>query len=343
MAVHARPTAGSLPLLVLIALAVGEPAAARQEVHPRPCGPGAARREIAGSVADLLSRRPLPGATVTLRRAATYVPDVVAVTEAGEDGGFAFCAEALDDRWDVVASLDTIVSRARPVGPEGGVDTLYVPWSKPVNLSGRVRVLGSDQGVAGARVEVVGRPVRALTDDAGAFRLAGLGAGPMVIRTTSLGLEPRVDTILAQSGTHMRLEILMSAEPIELPPIVVTAASPTSTRPRTPYTLGMTSEQVDAALPRSIDFLSLLRWSNTPGLLVTTGRDGTCVSFFRASGGCSMVEVFVNGVRVPNGSDFLASLDPSAVREFIILRPAFAQFQYMGPRTANGVLDITLR
>jgi len=314
-----------------------------QRAQPRECVPDSERETITGTVADLLSRRPLPGASVMLRRPARWVPEVLAVVEAGAEGRYAFCAEGPREGWDVVARLDTMESRARPVRVDGSVDTLYVPWSRPANLTGRVRMLGTDRPVAGARIEVVDRPVRTFTADDGTFRLSGMGAGPLVIRTTSLGMRIRVDTILAESGANVRLEIAMSADAIDLPPIVVTAARAPNARGRGLPVLGMTPEEVEAILPRSIDFLTMLRWSNTPGLLVQVGRDGTCVSFFRSSAGCAMLEVFVNGVRVSNASDYLMTLDPAAVREFIIIRPAFAQFQYMGPRTPNGVLDIILR
>jgi hypothetical protein len=329
-------------LLVLV-LSTPHPAAARQQVAPRPCTPGDRGREIRGVVVDLLSRMPLPGSSVTLREPAEYVPQVLAVAEAGEGGHYAFCAPALGANWQVLASFDTIASRALRVDGEGGVDTLYLPLTAPVTLSGRVRQLGSDEPVPGARVEALGRPVRALTDDKGEFRLRGLGAGPLVIRTSALGLETRVDTLVAQSAAHLRLDIVMSGEVVQLPPLVVTASAPPSTRMRGIENLGMTPAQVEEALPRSIDFASMLRYANTPGLLVGEAGGQLCVAFFRSSGSCPMVEVFVNGIRMSDGAAYLAALDPSSVREFIILRPAFAQFQYMGPRTPNGVIDIILR
>ena len=88
----------------------------------------------------------------------------------------------------------------------------------------------------------------------------------------------------------------------------------------------------------------MLRQANIAGLLVTgDGPDGPCVQFLRSSGDCAMVQVFVNGVRVSNPGLMVATIDPVMISEFIVLRPAFAQFQYMGPLTSNGVLDIILK
>lgn len=300
---------------------------------------------VTGTVADMLSRRPLPGTSVTLEAPASYVQQIVARGTAGIGGAYTLCVDSVGDGWQVYAELDTLVSRAVPVTAGAPVDTLYVPWSEPVTLAGTVRVQGSGDPLEAARVSIEGRPVRAVTDGDGRFTLRGIGAGPLVITTSHIGYAPRVDTILAESGANVGLEITLGEQAIELDPIVVTARRPPSLRDRTANMLGMTRDQVAAALPRSIDFVSMLRQANVPGLTVSAdGPNGPCVEFFRTSlGGCSMVQVFVNGTLITNPGLMVATVDPAMVEEFIVLRPAFAQFQYMGPLTQNGVLDIILK
>ena len=330
------------------ALAIGPWAGSElsaQTVVPGRCGPDARGVEVAGAVADMLSRRPLAGAVVTLRAPAAFVHQIIGRSQAGVEGRFVFCAEAVGEGWDVIAELDSLSSREVPVGPQGQVDTLYIAWSEPVSLAGTVRVQGGDAPVPGARITIEDRPVRGLTDDEGRFSLRGLGAGPLVVTTSHIAYAPRVDTILAESGASLSLDIRLGHEAVELDPIVVTARRPPTTRMRGTRELGMTASEVAEALPRSIDFLALLRQANIPGLIIqrTAGPDGICVEFLRASGGCAMLQVFVNGIRVSNPGVMLLSLDPVMVEEFIVLRPAFAQFQYMGPLTPNGVIDIILK
>jgi hypothetical protein len=307
------------------------------------CGVG--QIGVTGTVADMLSRRPLPGTSVTLEAPASFVQQIVARGTAGAGGDYTLCVDRIGEGWQVYAELDTLVSRAVPVTAGAPVDTLYVPWSEPVTLTGSVRVQGSDEPLESARISLEGRPVRALTDGEGRFTIRGIGAGPLVITTSHIGYAARVDTILAESGANIGLEITLGEQAIELDPIVVTARRPPSVRDRTAHALGMTREQVAAALPRSIDFVSMLRQANVPGLTIgADGPDGPCVEFFRSGlGGCSMVQVFVNGNLIMNPGLMVATVDPAMVEEFIVLRPAFAQFQYMGPLTENGVLDIILK
>lgn len=300
--------------------------------------------EVTGTVADMLSRRALPGTSVTLQAPASYVEQIVARGTAGEAGAYTLCVDHLGDGWQIYAELDTLVSRTVTVVPGAVVDTLYIPWSQPATLAGSVRVQGTGAPVEAARISIEGRPARAITDGDGRFTLRGIGAGPLVVTTSHTGFATRVDTILAESGANVGLEITLGQEAIELDPIVVTARRPPSLRERTGQMLGMTRQQVAAALPRSVDFISMLRQANVPGLTVSAdGPDGPCVAFLRSGQGCAMVQVFVNGNRISNPGLMVATVDPSMVEEFIVLRPAFAQFQYMGPLIQNGVLDIILK
>jgi hypothetical protein len=330
-------------LTTLFVLSGGVPALAQEPEESGPCGQD--ETAVTGIVADMLSRRPLPGATVSLQAPASFVEQLVAHGTAGANGTYTLCVDRIGQGWQIIAQLDTLVSRAIPVTPGVVVDTVYLAWSRPVTIAGAVRIQGTRQPLEAARVSIEGRPVRAVTDDAGRFALRGIGAGPLVIVTSHIGYAPRTDTILVESGANISLDITLGEQAIELDPIVVTARTPPSLRARGANDLGMTRAQVAVALPRSIDFVSMLRQANVPGLLVTAtgGPDGPCIQFLRSSGGCAMVQVFVNGNRVSNPGLMVSSMDPSMVAEFFVLRPAFAQFQYMGPLTPNGVLDIILK
>jgi len=307
------------------------------------CEPGLT--QVEGVVADMLSRVPLPGTAVSLQKPASFVEQIMARAVTDAAGRYRFCLQEVGVGWEVIAHLDTLASRTVPVTPGTMVDTLYLAWSRPVTLAGTVRVQETGAPIETARISIEGRPVRALTDGDGRFALRGIGAGPLVVRTSHVGYALRVDTVVAPSGSNLSLEIYLGAEAIELAPIVVSVRTPPSTRARGMNEMGMTPAQVAAALPRSFDFITMLREAGIPGLFVTggTGMDGPCIHFLRSTGNCPMVQVFINGVRVSNPGLMVASLDPSMVEEFIVLRPAFAQFQYMGPLTPNGVLDITLK
>lgn len=326
----------------LLAVA-GQRLSAQTAVTPGACDGGSGHLDVTGVVVDMLSRRPLPGAVVQLRAPAAFVPQLLGRYEAAAGGRYAFCAPSVGQGWDVVAELDTVQSRAIPVPPTGQVDTIFIAWSQPVTLTGTVREHIGGKPVDGARITVQDRPVRATTDEAGRFGLRGLGGGPLIIRTSHIAYGERVDTIVAESGGNLMLDIRLGERAIELAPIVVTARAAPSLRARGMREMGMTRDQVAAALPRSIDFVSLLRQAQVPGLMVRESGNGICVEFLRGGGGCAMLQVFVNGMRIQEPEMFLPGIDPVSVSEFVVLRPAFAQFQYMGPLTQNGVLDITLR
>lgn len=320
---------------------IAGPAVAQVPDTPQPCREGTT--PVSGVVADLLSRVPLAGATVTLHAPAEFVDQIVGQGKAGIGGRYRICVDGIGDDWHAVATLDTLESGPRPVAADG-MDTLYIPWSQPVTIRGIVTVQGSGAPVPDARITIEDRQVRGITDDDGRFALRGVGGGSLVIVTEGLGYAPRTDTLLAPSGATLELEIGVGEQAIELEPLVVTARAAPSTRIRGGRGLGMTAEEVEAVLHRSIDFVSMLRQAHIPGLLIRNdGRGRTCIEFLRSSGDCAMVQVFVNGIRIGNPHDFVSTIDPVSVREFLVLRPAFAQLQYMGPLTQNGVLDITLK
>lgn len=327
--------------MALVFASIAGSAVAQVPDTPQSCQEGTT--PVSGVVADLLSRVPLAGATVTLQAPAEFVDQIVGQGTAGIGGRYRICVAGIGDDWNAVATLDTLESSPSPVSANG-VDTLYIPWSQPVTIQGFVTVQGSGAAVPNARITIEDRPVRAITDDDGRFALRGVGGGSLVMVTEGLGYAPRTDTLLAPSGATLELEIGLAEHAIDLEPLVVTARVAPSTRVRGGRDLGMTPEEVEAVLHRSIDFVSMLRQANIPGLLIRDdGRGRTCIEFLRSSAGCAMVQVFVNGIRVGNPHDFVSTIDPVSVREFLVLRPAFAQFQYMGPLTRNGVLDIILK
>lgn len=319
------------------ALAVGPGAVDAQETAD-----ACAALAVRGVVADLLTGSPLPGSIVTVQEPAIDVPQLVGRAVAGAGGAFTVCVDAVGSEWEAFAQLDTLQSRTVSVPPDGTLDTLYIAGSEPARVVGRVYAQGSGEAVEGARVTLRNRRVRALTDGDGRFEVRGVGAGAVVVETSFIGYATRVDTVLATSGGLIDLQISLGGEAVELEPIVVTARRAPSTRARPVRSLGMTAEQVAEALPSSIDVVTLLRRANIPGLLIrSSGPDGVCVEFLRGSGGCTMVAVYVNGLRISSPSLWLTTADPSMIEEFFVLRPAFAQFQYMD--AANGVLDITLK
>lgn len=304
------------------------------------CAPGESL--LTGVVADLLSRRPMPGSTVTVQRPASYVRQVVGRGTAGPEGRYLVCVGEPAADWEIVAELDTLVSNRVRIPPDGVVDTLYIVGSEAVAISGTVRDHATGDPVEGARITITNRRVRVTTDDEGEFTFRGLGGGPIILTTERIGYAERSDTVLARSGAFLNLDLTLGADAIELEPVVVTARTPPSTRVRGTRELGMTSAQVDSALHRSINFVALLRQANIPGLQIRgEAASGYCIEFLRVGAGCSMLALFVNGVRISNPSVWVADIDPTIVKEFVVLRPAFAQFQYMN--APNGVLDITLR
>jgi hypothetical protein len=308
-------------------------------------------RTALGEVRDLLTQQPMPGVTVNLR-STEYAELALATTNTNAKGSFRFCGVPAIPGVVLQAEAEGLRSpfETLPDGRSAWSGSLYIAWSVPIDLAGHVIDAATGDPVEGAVVTVDGRGARSTTASDGGFRIAGQGAGSVSLTTVALGYSTRTDTLATTSGDRLDVRILMGVEAFELEPIVVRARSEAEFEE---LTMGsrfdvMTRAKVDSVLPRVMGFNSLLRSAQFPGLIVTERHHGTvCVQAHRAgasfSGGCAMVEVFLDGVRLFEAETVLANLEPGIIESMRFMDSVEASVRFMGPRVKNGVLLIETR
>ncbi len=94
--------------------------------------------------------------------------------------------------------------------------------------NGRIvgRIVEAEQGapVAGAQVELVEAPIRAVSALDGRYTLDGVPAGPVSVRVRMIGFAPKVVTgIVVKAGGSVAQDIAMVAEAVQLAEIAVSA------------------------------------------------------------------------------------------------------------------------
>jgi hypothetical protein len=232
---------------------------------------------------------------------------------------------------------------------------LILTLSSIGEIQGQVVDYASREPLQGARVSVLGTDSQILTDEDGEFILDDLPPGLHLIETEYLGFATRTDSVTIRSDEAVRVEVPLAANAIEIAGMTVTARGQrgdilTDVGRRTDF---MSRAEVDAILPRTQTAAQLLQSANFPGLSVrdVTIQDGltpirgVCVEHNRARnsrGGCSMVTVFLDGLRLPDPGIFLAELNPQVVESIQLFGPSEAAIRY-GNVGVNGVVLITTR
>lgn len=338
------------------AVSVRVATASRETVLARTCGSSGV--VLGGLVRDLLTLVPLTAAKVSVETTRGEGPHGQVIYTTGE-GAWFVCLPEKDAAVRVSAHLGDAESSSVEA-PSGTVRVrdLYVQVSEPAALQGEV--LDGENGVplADARVEVLGTRLATLTADDGRFSFRGVPPGGVQLAVERLGYGRKVALVRAEGGSTARVKLELFAEAIALDSMVVTVEGGVIARNAMGTRFdGMSRPQIDSVLHRVNRMDHLLMLANVPGLLareVDYLRDsgfrqpGVCIELQRksamASRQCSMLEVYVNDVRMADPEVFLALMDPATVERFQILTPSNAGIQYMGtPRSRNGILLIWTR
>jgi len=304
-------------------------------------------RSVSGVVRDLLTQNPIAGVTVLVFRSRRRGPPEP--IETGESGEFRYCGGPTDEGLDLQAVWGETSSRVINV-PEGHgpyPQDLYLPLTEPVTLGLTLVDATDGTGVEGATVRVVGSQVQGVTGEGGHLRLRGIAAGTIALTVEHLAYDSRADSLFAESGQSLEVELPLVQGAVALEPIVVVARStPEVEASRAGFRYdGMTRSQVDAVIHRTPTFANLLRAANVPGLRIAETGDGQlCVETLRRGGAdCSMVEVILNGVLLLEAGRTLASLDPVTIDRFQFVPPIEARTRFQGGNVGNGVLLLYTR
>ncbi len=111
-----------------------------------------------------------------------------------------------------------------------------------VNITGAVRD-AQRQPVPFASVAVLGTALGATADAAGRFRLAGVPAGPVRLQASAVGFAPAVQSIVAETGPPLAVDLVLAAAPAGLAEVVVTGVGRATEIRRSPVPVAVLSKR----------------------------------------------------------------------------------------------------
>ncbi|HEX8851602.1 MAG TPA: SusC/RagA family TonB-linked outer membrane protein [Gemmatimonadaceae bacterium] len=115
--------------------------------------------------------------------------------------------------------------------------------SPATTISGRVTDAAAGAGIPSVQVTVVGTNVGAVTNDQGRYVIRGAPAGTLSLRAIRIGYGETVQSVTVAAGQAAVADFTMRAAPVNLSPVVTTAAGVTTRREE----VGHTDYSVDAA------------------------------------------------------------------------------------------------
>jgi hypothetical protein len=344
------------------------------------CQDGATAKTAAvvGVVRDSGSGVALPGTTV----AATWREGrVVRRVEAEADGAgrYRMCLPAGVGE----VELQTLVlgkwlghDGVDVAGPSVLIADLDVPVAFPPEapfgaLQGATLTDAASEGISDLRGELLdgasGAPLpyavvrlrstafQTAADESGGFAFVGLPPGSYTLEIRSLGYAVTSQAVEVPPGKNVFVDLRVAPQAVELEGLVVTARPVAERVVRvTPFRRNVVAGEKMAQEERrgALAFEALRR--SAPGLRVTeTYRDGgppiLCVESARGRDtfqrpGCNSVQVVVDGVRIPDGADFLHHTPASEIESIEYVSPMQAQILYgIGGDTANGIVVVFTR
>lgn len=224
------------------------------------------------------------------------------------------------------------------------------------DLRGEILDLETGAPVAQAVVQLEGTGMQGLTDDRGRFLFSDIHPGRYGVRIQHLGYSVESEVVEVPAGRDVFLRIRIAPRVIELDGVDVSVRSAVEQITRlTPfrrdivYGEAMLEEEIRGA--SAIDILS----RSVPGLRVVelyreNAPNLVCVSTNRRVGrlqfgqGCENAQIVIDGVRFPDGPEFLKRMMAHEIESIEFLPPAQAQTVYgTGGNTANGVIVIWTR
>jgi TonB-linked SusC/RagA family outer membrane protein len=192
----------------------------------------------------------------------------------------------------------------------GAILALGALWLAPSlaaqqgEVTGRVTDKASGNAVAGAQVSIVGTTIRALTAQDGRYRVVNVPAGAVTVRVATIGYGTVTQGATVPAGGSAEVNVAITAVPIGLDAIVVTATGDQAVREQgtVAHTVDLRDRTSKAPTSNLADALN----STVPGVLVqsmggTTGA-GTRIRI-RGSNSVSLSNepvLLVDGIRVEN-------------------------------------------
>jgi len=223
-----------------------------------------------------------------------------------------------------------------------------------------------------AVVHVRGTPHQTLTDSAGRFVFQNLTPAAYTLEIRNLGYAVRSDSVQIPPGKDVFLILAVAPQAVELEGLEVTTRSQVEQTARlTPFRMDLAfGEEMALEEERGARAFEVLRRAS-PGLRVTeinreagpptvciqTNRRIQSLTIFRDPGDridlidsslptkrCDNVQVVVDGIKIPDGPDYLLHTPASEIESMEFVSPVQAQILYgTGGNTSNGVVVVYTR
>lgn len=223
------------------------------------------------------------------------------------------------------------------------------------DLTGQIRDRDTGAPLRFADVGLAGMARRAATDEAGRFSLVGLDPGTYTLEISSLGYAATSAPVEVPAGTEVFLDLRVAPEAVAIDGLTVTARAAAEEAVRaSPFRRSIAYGEVMAAEERiGAMAIETLRRA-APGIRITeryregAGRE-VCIETNRrvaslGARGCAQAEVVIDGMRVPDGADWLMRTPVELLESIEFVTPMQAQTLFgIGGRTANGVVVVYTR
>ena len=211
-------------------------------------------------------------------------------------------------------------------------------------VSGRVLDRQTLAPVQDVVVRIAETSLATTTDAAGRFEIRGVPAGPGSLVLGHVAYGEHTHPVSVEEAETLQVEVLVSAQVVELAPLLVEAMDENERR-RVTSGFGaneIRAADIDEAARRGLDLGELLRQEMT-GIRVRPARSGgDCVEYRGGAGSgssCREVAVFVDGVRASVPSLLYGTMPLTDLERIELLSPGEAGSRY-GSTGGWGVLLI---
>jgi hypothetical protein len=184
-------------------------------------------------------------------------------------------------------------------------------------IHGTVRAAEDSRSIAGVSIEIDGA-VRAISDSLGHYEARDLAPGRQAVRFVAAGYEPRELTVLLADSTDLELDVQLTAHPVILPSIEVSARAiadaTVSIADNAPPEPGRVRLEPDWRNDMMAGRADVERAMLTVPGIAGRGEDGGAVSI-RGGGGAENL-VLLDGIPVFSGVHFgtaSSALNPDAI------------------------------
>ena len=309
-------------------------------------------------VLDQSGSVPIPGATVVLRWTEAESARRPVREDAGPDGQLVLCAPRDARRATVWAEFGDASSDEAVVPIAAGASRearllLHLGELRTGRLIGEVRDALTENPVAAAAVSVQGRAEVAETNRMGRFILSGVPVGVHELSVRHLGYAPLAHEVTVSRGITTEVEVGLVPEPVEMAPIVATAARSRRLEVKGFYERKYWGELVSggtfftaADIERRRPVLISHMIADEMGIYLDCGlRQSSCKLLNRRGssrfvpGGCEM-SVWVDGVNIGKGGPD-SVVRPVEIAGLEIYRgPASLPGEFSGSDSGCGVVAI---